>query len=112
MPRNMRGTLTSSNSDSVHTSVSVIVLYKSCTLAIPIYLGPSHLEKLHSHYHLCFLLYRTDFLLYNTTVKLLPLLILIAGSYLSLRILLRCSGVLTSLVSAVARKFMQGRYPD
>jgi hypothetical protein len=34
VPRNTRGTLTLSNSDSVYTSVFVIVLDKSCTIAV------------------------------------------------------------------------------
>ena len=52
------------------------------------------------------------FLYHDTTVKLLLLLTLLIKLYPSLRILLRYLGVLTSLVSAMARKFMQGRHPN
>src|SRR4051812_29141806 len=114
----MRGTLTSSNSDSVRASVSVIVLYKSCTVAIPEHvelLSPKNYVRVVAfppNLQRAFFYCRTDFLPHSTTIKLLPLLILITGSYLSLITLLRCSRVITSLVSTVARKFMQGRHPN
>ena len=52
------------------------------------------------------------FLYHDTTVKILLLLTLLIKLYPSLRILLRYLGVLTILVSAMARKFMQGRHPN
>jgi hypothetical protein len=47
---------------------------------------------------------------YSTTVKLLPIYNTYIQSYLSVRDLLRCREVIISLVSAVTRKFMQGRH--
>jgi hypothetical protein len=118
VPRHMGGTLTSSNSESVHTLVSAIVLYKSYTIATPKHLEPFlsknyiRIVAFAPNLHRAFFYSRIDFLPYSTTVKLLPLLILIIGSYSSLRTSLRCLGVIASLVSAVARKFMQGCHPD
>lgn len=40
VPKNMRGTLTSNNSKSVHTLVFTITLYKLYAAAIPRYLEP------------------------------------------------------------------------
>ena len=40
MPRNMRGTLTSSNSKPVHMSISTVILYKSCSVATFKYIEP------------------------------------------------------------------------
>ena len=110
--------MTSSNSESVHTLVSAIVLYKSYTIATPKHLEPFlpknyiRIVAFAPNLHRAFFYSRIDFLPYSTTVKLLPLLILIIGSYSSLRTSLRCLGVIASLVSAVARKFMQGCHPD
>jgi hypothetical protein len=94
VPRNIRGTLTLSNSDSVYMLISIIVLDKSCTIAII-----KHLELLISKNYVCiialrliykepFFYNRINFPPYNTTIQLLLLLILIIWSYLSLRTLL------------------------
>jgi hypothetical protein len=53
VPRNTRGTLTLSNSDSVYTSISVIVLDKSCTVAVI-----KHLELLVSKNYVCIIALR------------------------------------------------------
>ena len=45
MSENMRGTLTSSGSGSVHTSTFIILLYQPCIMAISEYSGPSCLEN-------------------------------------------------------------------
>lgn len=45
VPEDMRGTLTSSGSDSVHISTFTIFLCKPCAIAISGYSGPSHLEN-------------------------------------------------------------------
>ena len=41
----MRGTSTSSGSDSMHTSSFTIILYKPYTITISAYLRPSHVEN-------------------------------------------------------------------
>jgi len=115
--RDIMGTSTSSNSESVNTLVSAIVLYKSCAVATPKRLEPFlpknyvRIVAFAPNLQRAFFYSKTDFLPYSTAVNLLPFLIII-GSYLSLRTSLRCSGVIASLVSAVARKFMQGCHPD
>lgn len=92
-------------------------LYKSYTIATPKHLEPFlpknyiRIVAFTPNLHRAFFYSRIDFLPYSTTVKLLPLLILIIGSYSSLRISLRWMEVIASLVSAVARKFMQGCHP-
>lgn len=75
----MRGTLTSSGLDSVHTSMFTILLFKPCTVAITQYSGHSSLEiyarvvafepdlQRASFYGM------TDILPYTTIAKLLPL---------------------------------------
>lgn len=79
MPENMRSTLSSSGLDSVHTSTFTILLYKSCTMAISEYPGPSRLENYarviafepdlqRASFHGV-----TGFLPPSTTAKLLPL---------------------------------------
>ena len=45
MPENIRGTWTSSGSDSIYISIFTIFLYKPYTIAISVYLGPSYLEN-------------------------------------------------------------------
>ena len=45
MPENIRGTLTSSGSDSVHTSTFTIFWYQPCTRAISKYARFFHLEN-------------------------------------------------------------------
>ena len=49
-------------------------------------------------------------LYYSTTIKLLSLLILIKGFYLSVKASLLCWEIAFSLVAAVARKFKQCRH--
>src|SRR5207248_3175253 len=95
VPRHMRGTLNSSNADSVHTSIFAAILYTLYTIAISkhskalasknyvhvVALAPdSRRASFHS---------LADFLPNSTTIKLLQLLILIKRSCLSLRTLLR-----------------------
>src|SRR5438876_5226657 len=112
MPRNMRGTLTSNNSKSVHTLIFNIILYKSCAVATPKHLGPCPPKNYVRTIAFPPILQRvsfcsvTKFLHYSTTIKLWPLIILIKGSYSSLRVSLRYWDIIISLVSAVARKFM------
>src|SRR5437762_10251166 len=95
MPRNMRGTLTSSNSKSVHTLIFNIILYKSCAVATPKHLGPCPPKNYVRIVAFPPILQRvsfcgvTKFLHYSTTIKLWPLIILIEGSYPSLRVSLR-----------------------
>jgi len=90
VPENMRGTLTSSGSGSVHTSTFIILLYQPYTMAISEYPGPSCLEN-YAHvaafepdlqrasFHSVI-----DFLSHSILVKLLPL-------YNNQRILIRAS---------------------
>ena len=111
----MSGTLTLSNYNSAHTSSFTIILYKSCAVATFEHSGP-----LLPINYVCIVAFapnsqRASFysvtmsLHYSTTIKLLPLTILILGSYLSLRALLRWWEVIISIVSAVARK---SKYPS
>ena len=118
MPRNMRGTLTSSNSKSVHTLIFTIMLYKSCAIATLKHLEPVPPKNYFHIVAFTFNLQRalfygiTVFLHYSTTIKLLPPTIFIKGCYLSLRISLQCWDIIISFVSAMARKFMQRRHVD
>ena len=79
MPENVRGTWTSSGSDSMYISIFTIFLYKPCTMAISAYSGPSHLENYARVVAIKRDLQRasfhgvTDFLPYSITAKLLPL---------------------------------------
>ena len=99
------GTLTLSNSDSVYTSVSVIVLDKSCTVAIlkrlELFMSKNvvYVITFTPNLQRAFYYNRKNFSPYNTTIQLLLLLILIIGSYLSLRTLLWYLRVITSLLS-------------
>jgi hypothetical protein len=73
------GTLTSSNSNSMHASVFLIVLYKSCAVTTPIYTrdpptkkiiiasSPSRLILRRASFHGV-----TGFLHHSTTIKLIP----------------------------------------
>ena len=45
MPENVRGTWTSSGSDSIYISIFSIFLYKPYTIAISVYLKPFYLEN-------------------------------------------------------------------
>jgi hypothetical protein len=101
MLRHMRGTLNSSNADSVHTLIFTTILYTLYTIAIL-----KHLEALIFKNYICVVAltpnsrkvsFRTlaDFLLNSTTVKVLQLLIFIKRSYQSLRTLLRCRKLLS-----------------
>ena len=112
MPRNMRGTLTSSNSKSVHTLIFNIILYKSCAVATPKHLGPCPPKNYIRIIAFLPILQRVPFcsvikfLHYSTTIKLWPLIILIEESYLSLKVLLQYWNIIISLVSAIVYKFM------
>ena len=78
MLENVRGTWTSSGSDSMHTSTFTIFLYKPCTMAISAYSGPFYLVNYTRVIAIKPDLQRAsfysviDFLPYSTTVK--PLL--------------------------------------
>ena len=102
----------------MQTSIFAIILYKLYIIAIPKHLEPLlpkitfiSLPFTPNLYRVIFY-NRIEFLPYSTAVKLLPFLILIIGSYLSLKTSLWCLGVITSFISAVARKFIQGRHPN
>lgn len=114
----MRGTLTSSNLKSVHTSKSTIMLYKSCAIATLKHLEPVLPKNYVRFVAFTFNLQRalfysiTVFLHYSTTIKLLPPTKFIKGCYLSLRASLMCWDVIISLIYTEARKFMQHRHAD
>ncbi len=55
VPENIKGTLTSSGSDSMYTSILTLLLYKPCTIAIPKHAGPSRLE-----YYACVVAFKPD----------------------------------------------------
>ncbi|XTI90785.1 hypothetical protein V2W45_1411444 [Cenococcum geophilum] len=90
----MRGTLTLSDYNSAHTSSFTIIPYKSCAVATFKYLGPLlpinyvRIIAFAPSVQRASLYGITEFLPYSTTVKLLPLMILIKGSYLGLGALL------------------------
>jgi hypothetical protein len=105
----MRGTLTSSNLKSVHTSISIIILYKSCAIATF-----KHLEPVPPKIYVCIVAFTFNlqralfysiimFLYYSTTIKLLPPTILIKRCYLSLRALLLCWDIIVSLIYMLRR---------
>ena len=79
MPENMRGTVTSSGSGSVHTSAFIILLYQPCTMVISDYPGPPHRENyacvvaLELDLQKVSLYGITDLLPHSTTAKFLPL---------------------------------------
>ena len=79
MTENMRGTLTSSGSNFVHTLTFTIFLYKSCTMTISKYSEPFYLENyarvviFEPNLQRALLHDITDFLLHSTTAKFLPL---------------------------------------
>ena len=110
MPRKIIGTLTSNKLNFVFTLIVAIVPYKLYAIVTPKYLKPFYLEKYVPIVVFAACLQRalfygvTKFLPYSTTIKLLPLIILIKGSYLGIQ--------LSALVSAVVRKFMRGRRVD
>jgi hypothetical protein len=109
VPRNIRGTLTSSNLKSVYTSISTIMLYKSCAIATFKYLEPVPLKNYVRIVAFTFNLQRVlfycliVFLHYSITIKLLPPTILIKGCYLSLRASLLCWDVIISLIYMLRR---------
>jgi hypothetical protein len=90
----MIGTLTLSILKSVHTSMSLIIFYKLCSMATPAHLKPLLLEN-----HVCIValtpdLQRvsfysvTEFLYHSSTTELILSLIFIKGSYPSSKALL------------------------
>jgi hypothetical protein len=92
----MIDTLTLSISNSVHTSMSPIILYKSSSVATP-----KHCEPLSPENYIRIVAIAPDlrkvsvysaieFLYHSSTIELLLLLILIKGSYPSFRALLLC----------------------
>lgn len=115
----MRGILTLSNYNSAHTSCFTIIIYKSYAVATLQYSRPFI-----SINYACIVAFapysqRASFwgvimsLYYSTTIKLLPLIKLITGSYPSLRTPLRCWEVIISLVSTMVLPYansMQGRH--
>jgi hypothetical protein len=90
------GTLTLSISNSGHTSISPIFLYKSCSVATPEHSEPLPLENyvrivaLAPDLRKVPLYGATEFLYHSSTIELLSLLILINGSYPSLKASLPC----------------------
>jgi hypothetical protein len=103
----------------MHTSVFARVIYKSYSIANFVIPRTPLRER---YCRIVAFTLNTDSLLlkqnrllpYNTTVKLRSLFKLRTWSYLSLTTAEPHynAGVITSLVSAVARQFMQGYYPD
>ena len=99
----MTGTLTLSISNSVHTSISPIFSYKSCSVASPEHSEPLPLENYARIVALApdlwtIALYgATEFLYHSSTTELLSLLILIKGSYLSFKASLLCWKSLSAL---------------
>jgi hypothetical protein len=87
----MIGTLILSNSDSMHTFISLIVLYNSCITVIRKYRDPFYLKKYIRIIRFALVLRRAFFNRitkknqYNTTIKLILLLELIKGPYPALR---------------------------
>ena len=79
VPEHLRGTLTSSGSKSVHTSMFTLLLYKSSTINISKYSGPFYLENharvvaFEPDFQRVFFHGATHFLSHSTTAKLLPL---------------------------------------
>src|SRR5436305_1391565 len=92
----MMSTLTLSISNSVHTSISPIFLYKSCSVATPEHPEPLPLENyvrivaLAPDLPTVPLYGATEFLHHSSTAVLLSLLILIKGSYPSFKASLPC----------------------
>jgi ABC-type amino acid transport system permease subunit len=112
------GTLTSNNSDSLHTPIIPIVLYRLCTVATP-----EHLEHLLSKYYVrivaiapdlrrAFFHGVTEILPHGTSFELLSLLILIKRALSEPQSLTAYQEVVISLVAAIACIFMQSRYAD
>jgi hypothetical protein len=87
------GTLTLSNSDSIHTSIFLIALQKLYTMVTPKYSVPSYLENYAYIVVFVPILWRAFFnrimrsLQHSTTIKLMLLSELIKGLYLTLRVL-------------------------
>jgi hypothetical protein len=96
VPRKIIGTLTLSILNSVHTSISPIILYKSCSVATPEHSKPLPLENyarivaLAPDLRTVPLYGVTEFLHHSSTAELLSLLILIKGSYPSFKASLPC----------------------
>ena len=96
MPRNLRGTLTSSNSKSVHTLIFAIILYKSCTIAtlkhLELFLFKNYVRivAFTTNLQRALVYSKTMFFYYSTTTKLLLLAIFIEECYPSLRASIQC----------------------
>ncbi len=113
------GTLTLSISNSVHTSVSPIFLYKLCSVAIPEHSEPLLLENCVRIVALApdlrtVPIYSTiEFLYHSSTTELLSLLILIKGFYPSFKAYYHAEKSLSALW-LIARNLckvdMLGRY--
>ena len=79
MPENMRGTLTSSGSNSVHKSTFIIIPYRSCSMTISEYPGSSQRENYACVVDVAVDLQRaffhdvTDFFLHSTIANFLSL---------------------------------------
>jgi hypothetical protein len=109
-------TLTSNNSDSVHTSLSPIFLYKLCSIATPKHSEPLLPENyvrivaLSPDLWTVSIYSATEFLHHSSTIELLSLLKLIKRVIPELWGLTTILEIVISLVAAVARKFMQDRH--
>lgn len=118
MLRKMMGTLTLNISKSIHTSISLIFLYKSCSVATP-----EHPEPLPLQNRVCIVAVTpvlrrvsfhsaTEFLHHSSTIELLVSLVHIKGSYLSSHSLPTMLEIVISVVVALVRKFIHDRHRD
>jgi hypothetical protein len=108
----MIGTLTLSKSNFVHKSTSLIILYKSRSVATPDHLKPLILEnyvrivalgpdlRAASFYNV------REFLLHSSTIELIVLLILMKGYYLSYKASLLCTKSSSAFPAVITRRFI------
>jgi hypothetical protein len=107
------GTLTLGNSNSMHTPIFPIFLYKSCSIATPECNRPLLPRKFRSHRRLRTwfaespLSWRNRVPLSQLYYRALITLILIKESYPGLRASLLCWEIVISFVAAIACKCMQ-----